>query len=190
MSVLALDVSGVPRTWVSFDDAISYFAKDLVAWSLGEVIAKYHGGYKQDGSRSYLETQSIIAIKGEGFDFRKHSKVILTNKTLFARDRNVCAYCGSRFGTHQKLSRDHILPKCYGGEDEWTNVVTACLPCNQKKGCKTLKEAKMELLYIPYEPSHYENLLLQNRNILKDQMEYLLSGIPKHSRIRQDFVCD
>lgn len=186
MSILALDISGVPRTWITHDDAISYHAKGLVAWSLGNVIARYHGGYKQDGTRSYIETPSIIAIKGEGFDFKKHNRVILSNKTLFARDRNVCAYCGSRYSNHQKLSRDHIVPKFNGGQDEWTNVVTACLPCNQKKGCKTLKEAKMELLYVPYEPNHYENLILQNRNILADQMEYLLSGIPKNSRVLKD----
>jgi len=41
----------------------------------------------------------------------------------------------------------------------------------------------MELLYIPYVPNHFENLILQNRNILGCQMEYLLSGVPKHSRI-------
>lgn len=188
MSILALDISGVPRKWVSHDDAISYHAKGLVAWSLGDVIARYHGGFRVDGSQSYLESPSIIAVKGEGFNFKKHNKVILTNKTLFARDRNSCAYCGSRFGNHQKLSRDHIVPKFLGGQDEWMNVVTACLSCNQKKGCQTLKEARMELLYVPYEPSHYENLLLQNRNILKDQMEYLLSGVPKNSRVREDLV--
>ncbi len=63
------------------------------------------------------------------------------------------------------------------------NVVTACVLCNNKKDSKTLKEAKMELLYVPYEPNHFESMILQNRNILADQMEYLLSGVPKHSRI-------
>jgi len=182
MAILALDISGVPRTWVTHDEAISYYAKDLVAWTLGDVVAKYRGGIRRDGSQSYLEASSIIAIRGHGFDFNKHNKVVLTNKTLFARDRNVCAYCGSHFHS-VNLSRDHIYPKFLGGIDEWTNVVTACKDCNQKKGCKTLKEARMELLYVPYEPNHFENLILQNRNILADQMEYLMSGVPKHSRI-------
>ena len=31
--------------------------------------------------------------------------------------------------------------------------------------------------------NHFENLLLQNRHILVDQMEYLMTGVPKHSRI-------
>lgn len=183
MAVLALDLSGLPRTWVSHDTAITYHAKNLVAWSLGNVIARYRGGYKNDGSQSYLETPSIIAVRGHGFDFTKHNKVVLTNKTLFARDRFICAYCGARLPNHNLLSRDHIAPKYHGGRDEWMNVVTACLPCNQNKGHKTLKESRMELLYVPYEPNHFENLILQNRNILADQMEYLLSGVPKHSRI-------
>lgn len=183
MAVLALDVSGIPRAWVTTDEAITYHAKSLVAWTLGDIVARYRGGLQNDGTMSYLETPSIIAVKGHGFDFRKHNKVALTNRTLFARDRYVCAYCGGHFTNAAHLSRDHIVPKYHGGVDEWMNVVTACKPCNQKKGCKTLKESRMELIYVPYEPNHFENLILQNRNILADQMEYLLSGVPKHSRI-------
>jgi len=185
MAVLALDISGVPRTWVSHDQAISYHAKDLVAWTLGSVVAKYRGGTQCNGEQSYIETPSIIAVKGHGFDFKKHNKVVLTNHTLFARDRHVCAYCGKHFNSKHDLSRDHIMPRFLGGVDEWMNVVTACLACNQKKGCKTLNQSGMELRYVPYEPNHYESLILQNRNILADQMEYLIGGVPKHSRILQ-----
>jgi hypothetical protein len=184
MSVLALDVSGLPRKWVSFDDAITYRAKNLVAWTMGDVVAKYNGGFQKDGTKSYLETHSIIAIKGSGFNPGKFPTVSLTNRTLFGRDRNTCAYCGDHFSTHH-LSRDHIMPRSKGGDDTWMNVVTACRRCNQRKGDKTLKEARLELLYLPYAPNHYENLILLNRNILGDQMEYLISGVPKNSRILQ-----
>jgi len=183
MTVLALDVSGVPRQWISHDDAITYQAKKVVAWSLGEIVAKYRGGTQKDGTPSYLETSSIIAIKGHGFNPYKHSTVALTNKTLFGRDRNICAYCGGHFTNFNHLSRDHIVPKFLGGVNVWTNVVSACKNCNSKKGHKTLKEARMELLYVPYVPTHFENMILQNRNILSDQMDYLLSGVPKNSRI-------
>ena len=182
MAVLALDVSGLPRKWVSFDDAITYEAKNLVAWTMGNVVAKYNGGVKKDGTRSYLETHSIIAIKGSGFTPSKFPTVSLTNRTLFGRDRNTCAYCGDHFGT-QHLSRDHVVPRSKGGSDNWMNVVTACRKCNQRKSDKTLKEARLELLYLPYTPSFNESLILQNRNILGDQMEYLISGVPKHSRL-------
>jgi len=32
-------------------------------------------------------------------------------------------------------------------------------------------------------PILYEHMVLQNRNILADQMDYLRTGIPKHSRV-------
>jgi hypothetical protein len=183
MAVLALDVTGIPRQWVSFNSAISYHGQSKVAWSLGDVVARYHGGYQKDGRQSYLETTSIIAVKGHHFDISKYKEVLLSNRTLFGRDRNLCAYCGKHYQNYHNLSRDHILPKSKGGTNTWMNVVTACKPCNQRKGNKTLKESKMELLYLPYVPSHFENMILQNRNILADQMEYLLAGVPKHSRI-------
>jgi hypothetical protein len=183
MSVLTLDISGTPRQWISTDDAITYHAKKAVAWALGEVIAKYRGGTQRDGQTSYLETTSIIAVKGHGFNPYKHANVALSNKTLFGRDRHICAYCGDHFPNYHHLSRDHIVPKFLGGENTWMNVVTACKDCNSKKSHKTLKQARMELLYVPYVPNHYENMILQNRTILADQMEYLLAGVPKHSRI-------
>lgn len=183
MSVLALDISGTPRQWISYDDAISYHATSSVAWSMGEIVAKYRGGIQNDGTPSYIETPSIIAIKGHGFNPHKHAQVALTNRTLFGRDRYVCAYCGGHFPNFNHLSKDHIHPKSKGGENSWMNVVTACKDCNSKKGNKTLKEAGLELLYVPYTPNHYENMILQNRTILADQMEYLLAGVPKHSRI-------
>jgi hypothetical protein len=183
MSVLALDISGTPRQWISYDNAILYHATKSVAWTMGEVVAKYRGGIQRNGELSYIETQSIIAIKGHGFNPTKHSKVALGNKTLFGRDRHICAYCGDYFPNANSLSRDHIIPKSKGGENVWMNVVTACKDCNAMKGCKTLKEARMELLYVPYVPNHFENMILQNRNILADQMDYLRAGLPKHSRI-------
>lgn len=183
MSVLALDITGTPRQWISHEDAITYHAKQAVAWQLGSTVVRFRGGIQQDGRQSYLESTSIIAIRGHGFNPNKHSTVSLSNRTLFGRDRYVCAYCGGHFPNYHQLSRDHIVPKSRGGENTWMNVVTACRDCNSNKGSKTLTEAGMELLYLPYVPTHYENMILQNRNILADQMEYLLAGVPRHSRI-------
>jgi hypothetical protein len=183
MNVLALDVGGIPRQWLSLEQAILYQAKKQVAWSLGETIATFRGGIQNDGTISLIETPSIIAVRGgDGFNPAKFGKVVLSNRTLFGRDRHVCAYCGNTF-TSTHLSRDHIVPVSRGGENKWMNVVTACKGCNSRKSNKTLKEARLELLYIPYEPNYYEAMVLQNRNILVDQMDYLKSGIPKHSRV-------
>lgn len=185
MNVLALDVGGIPRQWLNLEQAILYHAKGQVAWSLGDTIAKFRGGLQNDGTESYLETPSIIAIRGgEGFNPAKLGNVVLSNKTLFGRDRHVCAYCGGHF-TSNNLSRDHITPVSRGGQNVWMNVVTACKKCNSHKSDKTLKEAGLELIYMPYAPNHYEHIILQNRNILADQMDYLKTGIPKYSRVFQ-----
>lgn len=184
MTVLALDISGVPRQWISADDAITYYAKQAVAWSLGAIVARYHGGIQANGQQSYLETPSIIAIRGHGFNPQKHARVGISNRTLFGRDRYICAVCGTYFANFRDLSRDHIIPRSKGGSTTYKNLVTMCKPCNQKKGDKLLHEVGMELLYIPYEPNHAEHMILQNRNILADQMDFLLNRIPKHSRLR------
>jgi hypothetical protein len=180
--VLALDVSGLPRKWINYEDAVSYFAKDMVVWTLGDVVATFRGGTQNDGRMSVIETPSIIAVRGKGFAIERAGNVVLTNKTLFSRDKHMCAYCGGLF-TNNLLSRDHIVPVSKGGENVWTNVVTACVKCNTHKGAKLLHQCGLELLYVPYAPNHYENMILQNRHILADQMEYLKSGVPKHSRV-------
>lgn len=183
MAILALDIGGTPRQWISHDDAIVYHAKGQVAWTLGEIVARYNGGVQNNGTKSYIETPSIIAVKGSGFNPARHGRVGLSNKTLFGRDRHICAYCGGHFAQPSQLSRDHIVPRSRGGVDDWMNVVTACKRCNTHKGNKTLKEARLELIYVPYVPNHFEHLILQNRNIRADQMEYLAAGLPKHSRV-------
>jgi hypothetical protein len=43
---------------------------------------------------------------------------------------NQCAYCGS----DHNLTLDHVIPKARGGHDTTSNVVPACLKCNQSKG--------------------------------------------------------
>jgi len=106
----------------------------------------------------------------------------LTNFLLFNRDRQLCGYCGERFSVRD-LSRDHIIPASRGGRNLWTNVVTSCRSCNTHKANRTPEEARMVLLYVPYAPNRYEHFILRNRRILADQMEYLMSGVPRSSRL-------
>jgi 5-methylcytosine-specific restriction endonuclease McrA len=105
----------------------------------------------------------------------------LTNTALFARDRHLCLYCGQHFHKTQ-LTRDHVLPLSKRGQDEWENVVSACLHCNVRKGSRTPQQAGMPLLAVPYRPSWVEHLILSNRNILVDQMQFLVGHLPKHRR--------
>jgi len=61
-------------------------------------------------------------------------------------------------------------------------VVSACVACNVRKGSRTPQQAAMPLLAVPYRPSWVEHLILSNRNILADQMEFLVSHLPRDRR--------
>ena len=184
MQILGLDKSGTPRHWMTPQEAVEAIAKEHVVWSLGDPIVVFRGGWNKDGIRSVISTPPIIAVRGIDFaKQRKHQRVILNNTSLFSRDMNMCAYCGEVFPNKRKLSRDHIVPTSRGGVNSWTNCVTACIPCNTRKDNRHPNECGMTLRYIPYEPNHHEQLILRNRHILKDQMEYLLRGVPATSRV-------
>lgn len=179
--ILQLDASGTPQAWIDWKDAVCYHAKDMVAWSYGEIEFSFFGGKnRHTGEQSCIKTASIIAVRGTTSE--KYKIPTLTNRTLFRRDKHICAYCGNHFVDHD-LSRDHIHPVSRNGKDEWMNVVTACKRCNHKKNDLTLKEAGMELLYVPYVPSKYEAMILRNRKILTCQMDFLMAHVPKSSRL-------
>lgn len=182
--ILSLDANGIPHKWITWQDAVTYEAKDLVAWKMGEITFTFYGGKsRMTGEQSTITTSSIIAVKGTRAKSEKWlaKTPALSNKTLFRRDQHICAYCGNELNA-EKLTRDHIVPKSLGGKDIWTNVVTACKPCNHRKGSKTLEQTGQQLLYVPYVPNRSEHLLLSNRKVLFDQMQFLLAYVPKTSR--------
>jgi 5-methylcytosine-specific restriction endonuclease McrA len=70
---------------------------------------------------------------------------------VYARDHHMCQYCGVRPGV-KGLNYDHVHPKSKGGKTDWWNVVSSCIPCNLRKGNKTLKQAGVKLLNLPVQP--------------------------------------
>ncbi|MDR1969462.1 MAG: HNH endonuclease [Burkholderiaceae bacterium] len=183
MKVLKLSAQGLPQSWISLQQAVIHYAADEVRWEAGGQVALFRGGHNAiTGEQSVIAINSIIGTKGVPginlFDLRPG----LTNVKLFARDRNICAYCGGLFdGT--ELTREHIVPLAQKGRDTWMNVVTACRACNHRKSNRTPEQAHMPLLYTPYVPSLWEDFILRNRRILADQMEFLMAHLPRNSRL-------
>ena len=77
--------------------------------------------------------------------------VKFNRRNIFARDHNLCQYCGKRFATSD-LSLDHVVPRSQGGGATWENIVCACLNCNIKKGGRTPKQANIKLIRKPEKP--------------------------------------
>lgn len=67
------------------------------------------------------------------------------------RDKNQCQYCGV-IESSRDMTIDHVTPRSRGGENTWSNLVTCCKKCNQKKGNRTPEEANMSLLNKPVKP--------------------------------------
>ncbi|GAB4360477.1 MAG: HNH endonuclease [Methylohalobius sp. ZOD2] len=188
LQVLRADTSGMPLEWIGYQEAVKLYFLEQVAYSCGTSLYRIHGGVNaRSGKRSVIEVNSIIATYGQGPQAKHHNPAYtppLTNRTLFRRDNHICLYCGQRL-LHRDLSRDHVTPLTQGGADIWTNVVTACKRCNNHKAGRTPEQAGMELLAIPFTPTHAEYIYLQGRRILSDQMAFLRAHFPRRSPLHQ-----
>lgn len=78
-----------------------------------------------------------------------------TRANIFKRDQYTCQYCGHKGKNSKSLTLDHVHPKSMGGDNGWTNLVTSCKDCNNKKGNMLLKECGMNLRRKPYKPKYY-----------------------------------
>jgi 5-methylcytosine-specific restriction endonuclease McrA len=180
--ILIVDSQGQPVRWALMQRAARYYASGKVVTDLGDNLFGMAGGTQETtGLRSEFITSSIVMIRGKHRIPFGHAHVGLTKHRLFARDRNVCAYCGVHF-VELDLTVEHILPVSRGGRHDWTNVVTACRSCNTRKGNRRPEEAHMPLLYVPYAVCRNEGFILSNRRILADQMAFLQTSLPRHSR--------
>ncbi|MGA7802020.1 MAG: HNH endonuclease [Gammaproteobacteria bacterium] len=181
-------MAGMPLEWVTYRDAVRLYYLEQVAYTCGTLLYRIRGGVNAlTGRRSVIEVNSIIATYGDHHALAKARRDYvppLNNQTLFRRDASLCLYCGLRF-SDRDLSRDHVTPLSHGGADVWNNVVTACKRCNNHKAGRSPEQAGMELLAVPFTPTHAEYIYLQGRRVLADQMRFLLAHFPRSSPLHQ-----
>lgn len=92
-----------------------------------------------------LRLLSYVPIRG------KSKMVRFSRLNIFLRDDYRCQYCGNVFHK-SSLTLDHVVPVVQGGARNWSNIVTSCKSCNQRKGGRTPSQAKMALIRQPQEP--------------------------------------
>ncbi len=113
-----------------------------------DVVEEYEDHEVKSVSFSY-KVPSIVRWLGR---IRKTRRAIkFSRENVYARDRGKCQYCAMKI-TRATFTYDHVLPKSRGGLTEWTNVVCACMDCNQKKRDRTPQEAGMKLQNLPEKP--------------------------------------
>lgn len=184
--ILTLDIAGNPSRWMTHQDIIRLASTDRILAMIGENKFEYLGGINAKTLiRSSVTVSSIVYTKHQvkGHLYDKGYEPPLTNESLFFRDQHTCMYDGNQHPV-QNLTRDHIIPRSKGGKDTWTNVATCCRKCNNEKADKTPEEWGHRLIAVPYAPNYAEYLIMLNRRILIDQMDFLLGRVSSESRLR------
>ncbi|MCW9032928.1 MAG: HNH endonuclease [Rhodospirillales bacterium] len=138
---------------------LSYFPLSLWSWQEAvkavflervNVVSEYDQSVHSPTME--LRLPSVISLKEYVPSLRKPA---FTRFNVFLRDNFACQYCQSHFPTHD-LTFDHVIPRSKGGRTTWGNVVTACSPCNLRKGNRLLKQAGLTLQHKPHQPNNFD----------------------------------
>ena len=114
---------------------------------IAQELVKFDTQLMQDSDISGVGYQ-----QGElaGFEVREY---------LLEKFGRKCAYCGVE---NVPLNIDHVIPRAKGGSDRVSNLVLACVKCNQKKGAKTVEE------FLKGKPDALQRVKKQLKAPLKD----------------------
>jgi len=136
---------------------MGYFPLSLLSWQdavqavFGErvsVVAEYDAWVRSPSTQ--IRLPSVVALRTYQSAARR---VAFTRFNVFLRDRFTCQYCGEVFAS-SALTFEHVVPRSRGGLPTWSNIVTACMPCNTRKG----NALRMQPRRAPREPALKELL--------------------------------
>lgn len=165
---LALNASFEPLTMVPLKRALR-----LVIDGKAEIVESDRG--KAVRSERLAVPRPVVIRLRKFVHVPRRFRRQVTNTFLFARDGYRCQYCGRasyELRPRESLTRDHVIPVSRGGLNVWTNVVTACSPCNTRKANHLLDEVGMHLAHPPMEP-HFVHLSWAVRRLTPTQARYI-----------------
>ena len=134
----------------------------------------------RDGGGNEYELPQIVVLK----EYIKNSndKATYTKGNIYARDKNICQFCGE-LTTPNNRSVDHIIPRANYNPKRYTfklssylNVVCCCRPCNLKKRNRTPAKAGMTLIRRPTHPTRsyiYKCKLSLIENVPTEWLAYI-----------------
>lgn len=149
--------------------------KAIILWLQGKVeVLEFHSITVHSPSCT-LNLPAVVRLKQYIRPYLSLT-VRLSRQNVFLRDEHTCQYCQKRM-SEKRLTIDHVVPLSRGGRHEWTNVVTACSACNNKKGDKTPERVNMTLLKKPERPKWLPNrdLELQDNRMPSTWLPYLVA---------------
>ncbi len=138
---------------------LSYFPLSLWSWQSAvkavfldrvNVVSEYERVIRSPSWE--VRVPSVISLKAYVPMSRRPA---FTRFNVFLRDSFSCQYCGGGYPT-EELTFDHVVPRSRGGKTVWTNVVTACEPCNLRKGHRLPCESRVYPRCRPVVPTNYQ----------------------------------
>ncbi|WP_306366150.1 RNA-guided endonuclease IscB [Nocardiopsis sp. CC223A] len=124
-----------PRGWLP--PSLRHRVETTVAWV--DRLARWAPVTAVHVERVAFDTHALSADKPlEGAEYQQgtlHGYEV--REHLLAKFGRTCAYCGT---TGVPLNIDHVRPRSRGGSDRVSNLVLACVPCNQAKADRPVEE--------------------------------------------------
>jgi hypothetical protein len=161
-SVLVVDNSYKPIKIIGWEDAIVDILNNRFS------VLDYSDKYVNSAHDKWYLPEIIVSPRS----MKIGRKVKFDYDAINPRDNYVCAYCGEKFSARY-MSVDHIMPQTRGGIDSWTNCISACKSCNNRKAGRTPEEAGMKLLYPPIEPKTTLELALYRMRLKDEWLPYM-----------------
>jgi 5-methylcytosine-specific restriction endonuclease McrA len=129
----------------------NYVMHDWDSWiSMDWDIAKKEAqNIIRSATLSVVIPKIIVLSDYDGFVRRR---ITLNRKNLYKRDNGQCQYCGIKTNDYADYNIEHVIPTSRGGKNVWSNLVLACLSCNNKKGNRNLKDTNLKLIRKPFIP--------------------------------------
>jgi 5-methylcytosine-specific restriction endonuclease McrA len=156
----AQPVSIMPLSTISWQDAIRYIVLEKVT------VVEWYATWKVRSEKWTTNVPAVVMLRAY---HRPKSKVRISKRNIFLRDRYTCQYCGVVVDD-TSATLDHVHPQSLGGTSTWTNLTTACKPCNYKKA----DNPRIIPQSVPGEPKYWE--LLEKRKNRGFQLEHASWG--------------
>src|SRR5262245_21577559 len=80
---------------------------------------------------------------------------------IYLRDGCACVWCGASVEQGAQLTLDHVVCREHGGSHHASNLITACLGCNSRRGARTVQQFARAV-------AEYVNHGVTSRQILAD----------------------
>ncbi len=135
-------LSYYPLSLWSWQDAIKAVFLDRV-----NIVSEYDAAVSSPSFK--MKLPSVVSLKEY---IKPQRNPAFTRFNVFLRDGFTCQYCGCE----DDLTFDHLIPRSKGGQTTWDNIITACSPCNLRKGGKLLVDTPLQINRKPWIPTVYD----------------------------------